>query len=151
MIHLRFFYYFQKRSTTVMKENKTIPGIALFTGILLILASFLHLLNINDILVAVKTGDVAPSHEANIVIIWILAGVFMLLLGIWLLFLSGDLRRLRRKAWWQAFIIGLALGGSSVFCWIQYPRAEHVLFFLLIALLLILPLLLYTRKFSSQV
>jgi hypothetical protein len=133
-----------------MKENKTIYRISLLTGMLLMLTSILHLLNINDTLIAIKTGDIAPSHAANIVIIWIFSGVSMFLLGSWLLFLSNDLKKLSRKAWWQALLICTALGATAIFCWVQYPRALHVLFFLLLGLILLLPLLGYSRQFKQQ-
>jgi hypothetical protein len=133
-----------------MKENKSIYRISLFSGILLILTALLHMVNINDTLVAIKTGDIAASHAPNIVIIWIFSGVCMFLLGTWILFLSPDLRRLSRKAWWQAFIISLALGITALCCWLQYPRAVHVLFFLFLGLVLFIPLVLFSAQFKKQ-
>jgi len=130
--------------------SKLLYSSALVTGILLLLTGLLHLLNINDTIVAVKTGDIAASQEANIIIIWIFAGLAMMLLGVWCLFLARGLKMLWRKAWWQALLLGMSLSGFGIGSWLQYPESFHVLFFLVLGLLLLLPLLIYSGKCNQK-
>jgi hypothetical protein len=131
-------------------ESKTVSRSAVITGILLIITSAIHALDINDTVIAVKTGDIAQSHAASAISVWIFSGIAMLLIGIWLLFLAKDLRSLQRRAWWQALFIALGLAGFSLGSWLQFPKAFHLLYFLLLALLLLIPLLMNSRKFFRK-
>ena len=105
----------------MMKENQVIARCSFLVGLLLVFTSILHIFNMNDTLVAIKTGDIAPSHALNAVHTWILSAIGMLLMGIWLLFLTGDLKKKQKKAWWQTFIIGLALSLFGVGSWLKNP------------------------------
>jgi len=122
----------------------------LVTGVLLLFTSLVHLLGINDTVIALKTGDIARAYEANIIIIWIFSGISFLLLGVWLLFLSRDMAQLRRKAWWQTLLIGLALAAFGLGCWIAYPKVFHVLYFFVLGMILVVPLLLFARPFFTK-
>ena len=130
-------------------ENNTVSRCAVITGILLILTSVIHALDINDTVIAVKTGDIAPSHAASAISVWIFSGVSMLLMGIWLLFLAKDLKLMSRRAWWQALVIALGLAGFSLGSWLQFPKAFHLLYFLLLAMILLVPISLHIKKFKS--
>jgi hypothetical protein len=131
-----------------MQQNKTVSRSAVITGLLLIITSAIHALDINDAIIAIKTGDIAQSQTVSIISVWVFSVVSMLLMGIWLLFLSKDLKMLSRRAWWQALFIGLGLAGFSIGSWLQFPKAVHLLYFLLLALILLIPLFSNMRKFK---
>jgi hypothetical protein len=133
-----------------MKESKFIYRCALITGILLIITSLLHFFNINDTIIAIKTGDIAPSHASSAVSTWIFSGISMFIIGIWLLFLLDNLRKLQMKAWWQAFLIGTALAVFGGGCWLKFPKELHLLYFLLLGMILLIPLILYAGKFRKK-
>ncbi len=132
-----------------MRENKTVYRCTALSGVLLICTAIFHSLNINDTLVSIKTGDIAASYASSATGMWIFSGMSMLLLGIWLLFLSRDIKKCNRKAWWQAIIIGLSLSGFGIGCWLQYPKAFHFLYFLVLGLILLIPLIYYTKQFKK--
>jgi hypothetical protein len=111
------------------------------TGLLLLLTAVAHFLNINETLIGIKTGDIAPAYASEAFGMWVFSGTGMALIGLWLLFLAGDLKRRLPKAWWQVLLISFSLAGFSLVSWWQYPRSLHFLYFLLIALMLLLPLL----------
>ncbi len=119
-------------------------------GVLMILTGCLHIFDINDTLIAIKTGDIATSHAPAVISIWIFAGLGMFLVGVWLLFLSADLKKFRRKAWWQALIIAVSLMGCGIGCWMQYPKSIHLLFFSLMGLILLFPLLFSSGRFWKK-
>jgi hypothetical protein len=133
-----------------MKAAKTTQLCTLVIGSLLLLTSLVHLLGINDTVIALKTGDIARAYEANIIIIWVFGGISFLLLGIWLLFLSRELRQLSRRAWWQALVIGLALSAFGLGSWLQYPKVFHVLYFFVLGMVLLLPLAFFARPFFNK-
>jgi uncharacterized membrane protein len=130
-------------------ENKIVYRCTAGAGILLIFTSVIHFLNINETLVSIKTGDIAVSYAPSATGMWLFSGMSMLLLGIWLLFLSGEIKKHRRKAWWQAFFIGLLLAAFGAGCWLMYPKVFHFLYFLLYGLILLIPLMLYIKKFNQ--
>lgn len=131
-----------------MQENKIIYRSAMATGLLLIFASVIHSLNITETFIAIKTGDIAASYAAAAVGTGIFFGISMFLIGVWILFLAKDLKRLILKAWWQGIIIALSLSAFGIGCWLQFPKAFHFLYFLLIGLILLLPLIINARKFK---
>jgi hypothetical protein len=131
-----------------MQENKIIYRCAIATGLLLMFASVIHSLNIGEIFIAIKTGDVAASYAAAAVGTGIFFGVSIFLIGVWILFLAKDLKRLIRKAWWQAIIIALALSAFGIICWLQFPKTFHFLYFLLLGLILLIPLFINANKFK---
>jgi hypothetical protein len=130
-----------------MQENKIIYRCAMATGLLLIFTSVIHSLNITETFIAIKTGDVAMSYASSATGMWIFSGISMFLLGVWILFLANDLKKLMRKAWLQTFIIGISLSCFGIGCWLQYPKAFHFLYFLLLGLILLLPLIINAKKF----
>jgi hypothetical protein len=133
-----------------MRENKMVYCCAIITGFLLLFTSIIHFLNINETLVAIKTGDVSVSYASSAFGMWIFSGMSMFLLGVWVLFLSKELKKRNRKAWWQAIIIGLALSVFAIGSWLQFPKAFHFLYFLLFGLILLLPLIYYVRQFFGS-
>ena len=108
-----------------MRENKMIYRCANCTAFLLLFTSLIHFLNINETMVAIKTGDIAVSYASSAFGMWIFSGMSMFLLGVWILFLSKALKTLNRKAWWQAFIIALALSGFGIGSWLQFQKVFY--------------------------
>jgi hypothetical protein len=131
-----------------MKENKIIYRCAVFVGISLIVAALSRAISVNNLVVAVTTGDISQHYAASILIDWSLSCLMLLLVAIWIFFLSIDLRKLQRKAWVQTILIGVALtvfGGSF---WYQYPSSIHLLLFFLLGLILLFPLFIYRKQFK---
>ncbi|MES1226662.1 MAG: hypothetical protein ABUT20_64910, partial [Bacteroidota bacterium] len=62
------------------QQSKAVSRCAVITGILLIITSAIHALDINDTVIGIKTGDIAPSHAASAISVWIFSGIAMLLL-----------------------------------------------------------------------
>ena len=131
-----------------MSQNKTVSRVALVIGVLLIITAGLHSLNMSGAVIAIKTGDISPSQASAVLSVWLFSSMSMILLGIWLIFLSGDLEKLSRRAWWQALIIGAGLAGFSLISWYHFPRDFHLLYFLLLALCLLVPLFSNRGKFK---
>lgn len=120
----------------------------LLIGLLLLITAGAHTLNMSDAVIAIKTGDIASSQASSVFSVWIFSSISMLLIGIWLIFLSGDLKRLSRRAWWQALFIGAGLSGFSLISWSRFPREFHLFYFLLLGMGLLVPLLLNFRKYK---
>ena len=133
-----------------MKENKFMPACAVWAGLLLIIAAIVHLSGVNDIVVAVKAGDISVTHARSVLTAWIFAGLGQLLLGIWLMYLSKDLRHRSRRAWWQTLIIAIGLAGAGVGSWLLYPGSIHVVFLLLISVILLVPLILFVAQYHTR-
>jgi hypothetical protein len=130
-----------------LKENKIIYRCTLVSAALLIAAAIYRIVSVNNILVAMNTGDINKHFANSVLIDWILSAMLLLLTAIWLLFLSGDLKRLKRKAWLQAVLIGLALTIFGGALWVRYPSSIHLPAFSLTGLILLVPLLIYARSF----
>jgi hypothetical protein len=132
-----------------LKENKIVYRCTLVSAALLIAAALARGLSVNNIFVAINTGDVNKHFANSVLIDWILSAVLLLLTAIWLLFLSGDLKKLKRKAWMQAMLIGLALTIFGAALWVRYPTSIHLPAFALTGLILLIPLLIYARSFRQ--
>jgi hypothetical protein len=129
--------------------NKVAYRCAIVVGIFLIGASLLKAVSINNILTAINTGDIAKIYAGTIVIDSGFSSLLLLMVGIWLLFLSKDLKAWQRRAWSQATLIGLALvifGGSL---WYVYPASLHLPVFLVLGLILLVPLILSGKNFKQ--
>jgi len=131
-----------------MTENKIVVRCTKTSAVLLVMTSLIHAFNINDVLVGLKTGDIAPAYAPAIVSVWIFASICMCALAGWLLFLSSELRKYSRKAWWQALVIGLSLAGFGLGCWLQYPKAFYLLYFFILGMITTLPLLRYAKHYN---
>jgi hypothetical protein len=84
-----------------------------------------------------------------VIIDWALSSSLMLLVGIWVLFLSSPLKKLQRRAWWQAIIISLVFIFFGAGFWLQYPKSIHLPGFILVGLILFVPLIMFAGKFKS--
>jgi hypothetical protein len=133
-----------------MNPTKNLYRSSVLTGILLIVAGLSRSLSVNNLLVAIDTGDISRHFAASALIDGAFSSLLLFLVGIWVLFLSSDLRKLQRRARSQGILIGLAFvlfGGGF---WFRYPRSLHLAFFLLVGLLLLLPLLIYRKQFKKE-
>jgi hypothetical protein len=131
-------------------ENKIIYRCALLAGILIISGALFRALSVNNLVIGANTNDISRHYSTSVIIDWSLSSVMMLLVGVWVLFLSSSLKKLQRKAWWQGIIISLAFilfGGGF---WYHYPRSIHLPGFILLGLILFIPLIIFSGKFKSE-
>lgn len=134
-----------------MVKEKVIGNAARFAGILLVLATIPHvMLGTAEVLQAIKLGDIRSSMIPVIKNIWVFSSIMLPLSGIWVLFLVRDLKRLDRRAWWQAVFIGLAYTGGGIAAIMWSGIQIHLLLFVLIGLLLFIPMLLWAGSFSYR-
>lgn len=132
-----------------MKENRIVYRCTLVSAVLLIIAALYHGVSVNNIVIAASVGDISKHYATSVLIDGILSALLLLLVAIWILFLAGDLKRLKRKAWWQALLIGFAITIFGGALWFRYPTSIHLPAFLLTGLILLLPLLFYRRNFRE--
>jgi len=134
-----------------MPKEKVIGNAAKLAGFLLILATIPHVtLGLAEMLQGIKFGDVRTPMVATVKNIWLFSSIMLPLSGIWILFLVRDLKRLERRAWWQAVIIGLAYIGGGIGAMAWSTIQIHLLLFVLIGLLLFVPMLIWAGSFSSR-
>jgi lysylphosphatidylglycerol synthetase-like protein (DUF2156 family) len=131
------------------KENKLLYFAALFAGFMVILASLSRAISLNNFYVASHTGDINKSYAPSVIINWALSSFLLFLVGIWLLFLAGDLKKRIRRSWTQALIIALVITIFGAAFWIQYPASMHLAGFLLLGLSLLIALVFFGRPQKS--
>lgn len=131
-------------------REKTIAACARISGFLLLGSSVLHVtLGMSEVLMAIKTGEVRADIAGTFVSVWIFSTVMLVLSGIWVLFLAPELKQLKRRAWWQGIFIGLGYtGGAAVAIAVTQVQA-HLIFYGVVGLLLLLPLLRWAGSFRS--
>ena len=123
---------------------------ARITGGLLLGAGVLHsTLGTAEVFNHIKFGDVSPTMISTFKNIWLFSGVMLFLSAAWIFFLARDLGRLQRRAWWQAVLIGLGYSAGAFGAMAWAGIQAHLIAFALIGLLLLVPLLLWARAFSS--
>ncbi|HTQ64764.1 MAG TPA: hypothetical protein VMI12_08195 [Puia sp.] len=132
-----------------MKENKIVYRCSQFSGMLLIIAALVKAISINNLVVGATTGDISKHYATSVLIDWSFSCMLLSLIGIWILFLARDLKNLQKRAWSQAVLIGLAFTLFGGGFWFRYPSSLHLPFFLLVGLLLLVPLLIYSRRFKQ--
>jgi hypothetical protein len=133
-----------------MKETKIVPGAAMLVALALLLAAAYRGLSINNLIVATSTGDISRHLSASILIDWSLSCTLLILVAIWLFFLASDLRKKLRRAWFQGVIIGISLVIFGAGFWYRYPSSLHLPVFLLLGLVLLVPLLIHTKRFDQK-
>jgi hypothetical protein len=131
-----------------MKESKIIYRCAVFVAVSLVIAALSIGIGVNNLVIGVATGDISQHYAASILIDWSMSSLMLLLVAIWIFFLSIDLRKLQRKAWTQAVLIGVALAVFGASFWYQYPSSLHLPLFLLLGLVLLFPLFIYRKHFK---
>jgi len=133
----------------LMKPNIIVYRCSLVTAILLIIAAALRGFSTNNLIIAASTGDISKHYATSVLIDWILSSMLLFLVAVWLLFLAGELKKYKSKAWMQAFLIGLALTLFGAALWYRYPDSIHLPVFLANGLILLIPLIIYGRKFKE--
>jgi len=131
-----------------MKESKIIYRCVVLAGILLVIAALLRAISVNNFVVAISTGDISKHYAASVLINASFSSVLLLLIAVWVFFLSRDLKKLQRRAWLQAIIIGISLAAFGAGFWYQYPSSVHIPLFLALGLLLLVPLFIYRKHFK---
>jgi hypothetical protein len=106
-----------------LKENKIVYRCTLVSAALLIIAALYHGVGVNNIVIAASVGDISKHYATSVLIDGILSSILLLLIAIWILFLAGDLKRGKRKAWWQAVLIGFAIAAFGGALWFRYPTS----------------------------
>lgn len=134
-----------------MAKEKFIANCARMAGILLLLSAIPHsTLGWAEVVTAIKLGDINRGMANTVKSIWIFSAVMLVLSGIWVLFLAGELRQLKRRAWWQSVFIGLGYSGSAIACMLMTEFYAHLAGYALIGLLLLIPLLLWAGSFKNS-
>ena len=133
-----------------MAKEKIISRCAWLTGILLVGATILHgTLGTAEVMTAIKLGDVRPSMADIFRTVWIYSSIMLALSAVWTFFLAGELRKLKRRAWWQGILLGLGYTGGSAFGMATVGVQPHLVAFMLIGLVLLLPLIIWAGHFKS--
>jgi uncharacterized membrane protein (DUF441 family) len=137
-----------------MKQNRIVCWCARVSGILLMLMSVPHYF------VGIQIAVLQPIADGKITdtdvgetfyAIWIFSTVAMFLLGVTLVFISTDLRYLKRRIWKLALLIGLGLGGFGAGIMIKYPDSAPIAIqFLVVALITLIPLLIFSRSYLGK-
>ncbi|HLK31190.1 MAG TPA: hypothetical protein VKT28_21600 [Puia sp.] len=133
-----------------VSESKLVYRSALLTGFLVIGAALFRALSVNNLVIGAATNDISKHYSTSVIIDWSLSSAMMLLVGIWVLFLSSSLKKLQRKAWWQGIIISLFFILFGAGFWYRYPKSIHLPGFILLGLILFVPLLIFGGKFKSE-
>lgn len=114
-------------------------------------ATILHgTLGTAEVMTAIKLGDVGPSVRETFRIVWVYSTIMLALSAAWTFFIAPGLRQLSRRAWWQGLLIGLGYTGGSAFCMATIGIRPHLVLFMLIGLVLLLPLLVWITHFKSN-
>ncbi len=98
----------------------------------------------------IKTGDVRASMADTFRVIWIYSTIMLILSAVWTLFLATELKQLKRRAWWQGMFIGLGYTVGSVGAMAVTQVQAHLVFYTMIGLLLLLPLIWWAGSFKSN-
>jgi hypothetical protein len=130
-------------------KNNTLYRSAVISGILLMIAALSRCFSLNNLLIAISTGDISRHFAASVLIDGAFSSLLLFLVGAWILFLSAELRKLQRRARSQAILIGVSLVLFGAGFWYRYPRSLHLVFFFGVGLLLLLPLFIYKKQFRK--
>lgn len=134
-----------------MAKEKIIARCARLTGCLLVGATLLHgTLGTAEVMTAIKLGDVRPSMANIFRTVWIYSSIMLALSAVWIFFLAGELRQLKRRAWWQGLLIALGYTGGSTFAIATTGVQPHLLAFMIIGLILLFPLIIWAGSFKSS-
>jgi hypothetical protein len=123
-------------------------GCARLAGVLLVLSSIPHAtLGMAEVITSIKTGDVRAAMADTFRAIWIFSSAMLLMTGIWALFVAGELRQLKARAWWQGIIIGLGYTAWATGSIVLVGVYAHLVAFAIIGLLMLVPLLIWAPYF----
>jgi hypothetical protein len=135
-----------------MKPNLIVAWAARLSGVLLILSVIPHFFFAFParVLQPVADGRVPADLGKTYYAIWAFASLGLMIMGVTLIYLSGDLKRLERKAWFLALMIsgGLTYYGSYVV--LRVGEATHNTSFIIFGLITMLPLLVFAGKYLKK-
>jgi len=132
-----------------MKQSRIVYRCTIACSFLLIIAALYRGLSINNLIVAENTGDIGKHFSNTVLIDGILSATLLFGTAVWLLFLSGDLKKFSRKAWLQAVFIGLTFTVFGASLWYRYPTSIHLPAFLFVGMLLLVPLVWFGKNFRQ--
>jgi hypothetical protein len=131
-----------------MAKERIMSGCARLAGVLLVLSAIPHAtLGMAEVITSIKTGDVRASMADTFRAIWMFGSVMLLLSGLWALFVAGELRQLKPRAWWQGIIIGLGYTAWAIGSMVLVGVQAHLVAFSLIGLVMLVPLLIWAPHF----
>ena len=134
-----------------MQMGKIYYRSARLTGILLLIATVLHsTLGTAEVITTIKVGGVMASMVPFLKNVWIYSSVMLFLSALWAFFLAKDLLQLRRRAWWQGILLGLAYTGGAAGSMFWAGVQAHLVAFAGIGLVLLIPLILGAGAFKSD-
>lgn len=134
-----------------MNKGKTIAWCAWLTGMLLLGATVIHgTVGLAEVMTAIKLGDVRASMADIFRAVWIYSTIMLALSAAWVFFLAGELRQLKRRAWWQGVLLGLGYAGGSLAAMVMAGFQPHLAAYMLIGLLLLVPLVIWAGHFSAD-
>jgi hypothetical protein len=122
----------------------------ILAGILLIIASIVRAININNLMIAESTGDIGKNYADSVVIDSSLSSFLLILVAIWIFFLAPSIKKWKRSAKNQGLLIGLSMILFSGGFWYRYHSMIDLPVFLLVGLLITFPLLLHTARYQDD-
>ncbi|HMQ91440.1 MAG TPA: hypothetical protein PKB07_27760 [Flavilitoribacter sp.] len=133
-----------------MKKFKQAGNFTLAAGILLTLASLAHFfLGYPAVNETIRAENAGPETAQTLRVIWIFSSITMCAMGLWAVFLSGDLKTGSRRARMQGLMWGTALLlFAAVGQTFEFPN-YHLMSFGVIGLLVLLPLLISSAAFRN--
>ncbi|HEX4852267.1 MAG TPA: hypothetical protein VFV08_15735 [Puia sp.] len=134
----------------IQKENKFAYRCMIFAGILLVLASLIRAININNLIIAGSTGDIGKHYEDSVVIDSSLSSFLLLLVAIWIFSIAPGIKKRKKNARNQGLLIGLPMIFFSGGFWYKYHSFLDLPVFLVVGLLISFPLILYSGRFEDD-
>jgi hypothetical protein len=135
-----------------MKGNIIVCWAARLSGALLILSVIPHYFFAMParVLQPIADGRVDADLGKTYYAIWVFASLTLLITGVTLIYISSDLRKLQRRAWWMGLFIsgGLTFYGSYVV--IKFNETTHNTSFIIFGSITLLPLLIFFKSYFKR-
>lgn len=134
-----------------MKENKIVCWAARLSGALLILSVIPHYFFALParVLQPVAEGRVDAELGKTYYAVWVFASLAMIFTGATLIYISNDLKKRQKRAWWMAFLISGGLTFYGCYVAIKFNETTHNISFIIFGLITLLPLLLFFRSYMK--
>ncbi len=135
-----------------MKGNIIAAWAARLSGALLILSVIPHFFFALParVLQPMADGRLDPGLGKTYYAVWVFASLTMVVTGTALIYISGDLKRLQRKAWWMALLISGGLTYYGIYIVAKFSEASHNTSFIIFGLITLLPLLIFSPGFLKN-
>jgi hypothetical protein len=135
-----------------MKGSNIVCWAARLSGALLILSVIPHFFFALParVLQPIADGRVDADLGKTYYAIWVFASLTMVITGVTLIYISNDLRNLKRRAWWMALLIsgGLTYYGSYVV--IKFNETTHNTSFIIFGLITLIPLAVFFKLYFKS-